>query len=142
MPQLTHHFKDMINKLDSYDVILISRYVKGGGDQRSKMRILSSKIINFICSLFLGSDIKEYTSSILIMKRRCLINGVTIGNGHGEFFVEFLYKADKKGNNIIEIPYVHPNVIEGNSKSFPNLGRFLLLGFFYILRLFQSIFRI
>ena len=42
----------MINKLDSYDVILLSRYVKGGGDQRSKMRILSSKIINFICRLF------------------------------------------------------------------------------------------
>ena len=50
MPQLTYHFKEMINKLDSYDVILLSRYIEGGGDQRSKMRILSSKIINFICN--------------------------------------------------------------------------------------------
>ena len=55
--------------------------------------------------------------------------------------VEFLYKAEKKGNKILEIPYVHPVDIEGNSKSFPNLGSFLLLGFFYILRLFQAIFR-
>ena len=31
--------------------------------------------------------------------------------------------------------------IEGNSKSFPNLPRFLLLGFFYLWRLIQVIFR-
>ena len=54
MPQLTYHFKEMINKLDSYDVILLSRYIYGGGDQRSKMRILSSKIIKFYLSIFLG----------------------------------------------------------------------------------------
>ena len=45
--------KEMINKLDSYDIILLSRYIDGGGDKRSKMRILSSKIINLItASLF------------------------------------------------------------------------------------------
>ena len=52
-----------------------------------------------------------------------------------------LYKAEKKGNKIVEIPYVHPIDIEGNSKSFPNLPRFLLLGFFYLWRLIQAIFR-
>ena len=47
MPQLVHYFKEMKNKLDTYDIVLLSRYVDGGGDQRSKMRILSSKLINF-----------------------------------------------------------------------------------------------
>ena len=36
----------MISELDNYDVVLLSRYVDGGGDQRSKIRVLSSKIIN------------------------------------------------------------------------------------------------
>ena len=39
MPQLTHHFKEMINKLDSYDVVLLSRYIEGGGDQLSLIHI-------------------------------------------------------------------------------------------------------
>ena len=105
MPQLTYHFKEMINKLDSYDVILLSRYIEGGGDQRSKMRILSSKIINFICRLFLGSGIKDYTSSIFIMKRDVLIHGVPIAYGHGEFFIEFFVSITGKILPAAESPW-------------------------------------
>lgn len=140
MPQLTHHFKDMINKLDSYDVILLSRYVKGGGDQRSKMRILSSKIINFICRLFLGSDIKDYTSSIFIMKRSVLIHGVPIAYGHGEFFIEFLYKIKKNGMKIHELPYVQPPDAEG-SKTASSIIRFFNLGLSYLIRILIIRFR-
>ena len=64
MPQLTHHFNEMIEKLDTYDFVLLSRYVNGGGDQRSLIRVISSKIINYVCRLFLGDEIKNYTSSI------------------------------------------------------------------------------
>ena len=41
MPQLTHHFNEMIEKLDTYDFVLLSRYVNGGGDQRSLIRVIS-----------------------------------------------------------------------------------------------------
>ena len=134
MPQLTYHFKEMINKLDSYDVILLSRYIEGGGDQRSKMRILSSKIINFICRLFLGSGIKDYTSSIFIMKRNVLIHGVPIAYGHGEFFIEFLYKIKKNGMKIYELPYVQPPDLEG-SKTASSIIRFFTLGLSYLIRI-------
>ena len=92
MPQLTHHFKEMINKLDEYDIVLLSRYVKGGSDQRSRMRILSSKLINLICRFFLGDQIKDYTSSIFLMKREVLKYGVPIAYGHGEFLLSFYTK--------------------------------------------------
>ena len=140
MPQLTHHFKEMINKLDSYDVILLSRYIEGGGDQRSKMRILSSKIINFICRLFLGSGIKDYTSSIFIMKRNVLIHGVPIAYGHGEFFIEFLYKIKKNGMKIYELPYVQPPDLEG-SKTASSIIRFFTLGLSYLIRILIIRFR-
>ena len=81
--QLTHHFKEMINKLDEYDIVLLSRYVKGGIDQRSRLRILSSKLINLICRFFLGDQIKDYTSSIFLMKREVLKYCVPIEYGHG-----------------------------------------------------------
>ena len=140
MPQLTYHFKEMINKLDSYDVILLSRYIEGGGDQRSKMRILSSKIINFICRLFLGSGIKDYTSSIFIMKRNVLIHGVPIAYGHGEFFIEFLYKIKKNGMKIYELPYVQPPDLEG-SKTASSIIRFFTLGLSYLIRILIIRFR-
>ena len=140
MPQLTYHFKEMINKLDSYDVILLSRYIEGGGDQRSKMRILSSKTINFICRLFLGSGIKDYTSSIFIMKRNVLIHGVPIAYGHGEFFIEFLYKIKKNGMKIYELPYVQPPDLEG-SKTASSIIRFFTLGLSYLIRILIIRFR-
>ena len=140
MPQLTHHFKEMINKLDSYDIILLSRYIDGGGDKRSKMRILSSKIINLICRLFLGNEIKDYTSSIFLMKRSVLTYGVPIAYGHGEFFIEFLYKIKKNGMKVYEIPYVQPPDVEG-SKTASSIIRFFILGLSYLIRILIIRFR-
>ncbi len=140
MPQLTHHFKDMIKKLDSYDLVLLSRYITGGGDQRSKMRVLSSKIINFICRFFLGNEIKDYTSSIFLMHRNVLIHGVPIAYGHGEFFIEFLYKIKKNGMKIHEIPYVQPPDVEG-SKTASSIIRFFTLGLSYLIRILLIKFR-
>ncbi len=140
MPQLTHYFKEMINKLDTYDVVLLSRYIEGGGDQRSKLRILSSKMINFICRLILGSDIKDYTSSIFLMRKEVLNYGVPIAYGHGEFFIEFLYKIKRNGIKIYELPYVQPPDVEG-SKTASSIVRFFSLGFSYLIRILITRFR-
>lgn len=141
MGTLAKHFPKMISELSNADIVLLSRYVSGGNDVRNYMRVISSKMINGLARIILRSKIKDLSSGIFVMHRKVLLDVVPVATGHGEFFVEFLYKAEKKGNKILEIPYVHPVDIEGNSKSFPNLPRFLLLGFFYILRLIQAIFR-
>ena len=75
------------------------------------------------------------------MKREVLNDVVPIAKGHGEFMIEFLYKAEQRGNKVFEIPYIHPIDAEGNSKSFPNLPKFLLLGFFYFYRIIKLIFK-
>ena len=140
MPQLTDHFKEMINKLNEYDVVLLSRYVEGGGDQRSRMRVLSSKVINFICRLILGSEIKDYTSSIFLMRKEVLKYGVPIAYGHGEFFIEFLYKIKKNGMKIFELPYIQPPDAEG-SKTASSIIRFFILGLSYLVRIIITRFR-
>ena len=140
MPNLTHHFTEMLEKLKNYDVVLLSRYVKGGGDQRSKMRILSSKMINSFCRLILGNDIKDYTSSIFLMHRSVLKCGVPIAYGHGEFFIEFLYKIKKNGMTIYELPYIQPPDAEG-SKTASSILRFFTLGFGYLIRILSTRFR-
>ena len=140
MPQLTHHFNEMIKKLDTYDVVLLSRYIEGGGDERTKLRILSSKIINFICRLILDKDIKDYTSSIFLMRKEVLKYGVPIAYGHGEFFIEFLYKVKKNGMKICELPYIQPPDQEG-SKTASSFIRFFSLGLSYLIRIIITRFR-
>jgi dolichol-phosphate mannosyltransferase len=140
MPQLTHHFVEMTEKLKIYDLVLLSRYIKGGGDQRSRMRVYSSKIINFFCRFILGKGIKDYTSSIFLMKRDVLKHGVPIAYGHGEFFIEFLYKIKKNRVKITEIPYIQPPDAEG-SKTASSIIRFFTLGINYIIRVLMARFR-
>ena len=142
MGELAQKFPQMITDLDKYDLILLSRYVEGSRDDRIFIRVFCSKLINFFGRLILGSKIKDYTSSIFIMKRKVLDETTVLGYGHGDFFVEFLYSVVKKGFLIKEIPYTQKkDVDEGNTKTSPNLVRFFYLGFLYFLRILITRFR-
>ena len=136
---LATRLPEMKKQLEKNDLVILSRYVEGGLDQRSRVRILSSELINFFCRTLLSNKIKDYTSSIFLMKREVLLSVVPISTGHGEFFIEFLYKALKSGKKIIELPYVQPPDVEGTSKTASSFFRFLKLGFNYIIRIFLSL---
>jgi len=139
---LCKRFPDMIKDLDNYDLILLSRYVDGGGDNRDFLRVLCSKLLNLLCRVILSNSIKDYTSSIFIMKKNVLNETNLISNGHGEFFIEFLFDVYKKNYKIKEIPYIQErDDDDNNSKSSPNLFRFFFLGFFYITRVLLIRFR-
>tara|TARA_Y100001958_G_C21031812_1_gene404533 strand:- start:31 stop:726 length:696 start_codon:yes stop_codon:yes gene_type:complete len=141
MGDLSSHFPNMIDNLKDNDLVLLSRYVQGGYDERNKTRVFSSKLINLVCNIFLTFKIKDFTSSIFIMKKDVLNSVVPVCYGHGEFFIEFLYQCHKKNIKIKEIPYTQPNDLEGNSKTAPNIFRFLFLGYFYFVRILQARFR-
>jgi len=138
---LCKRFPDMIKDLDSYDLILLSRYVDGGGDNRGFLRVFCSKFLNLLCRIILSNSIKDYTSSIFIMKKNVLNETTFISNGHGEFFIEFLFDVYKKNYKIKEMPYIQERDDDNNSKSSPNLFRFFFLGFFYIIRVLLIRFR-
>jgi len=143
MEELAPRFIEMAEELKyNNDLVILSRYIEGGDDKRNLIRALCSKYFNILCRIMLTPTIKDFTSSIFLMKRQ-IINEVTIlGYGHGEFFIEFLHKVHKKGFKIKEIPYIQKKEQDtANSKSAPNLIKFLYLGFIYVLRIFTSIFR-
>ena len=141
MGALAEKLPEMLSQLEKNDIVILSRYVDGSIDRRSKQRVLTSQLINFFCRLILSNKIKDYTSGIFLMKRDVLLSTVPIATGHGEFFIEFLYKAHKAGNKIIELPYVHPPDIQGMSKTASSFLRFCYLGFRYFIRILQSLFR-
>jgi len=138
MSGLVKQLPVMINKLDNNDIVLLSRYVEGGADHRSQLRVLSSKIINIFCRIVLSPKVKDYTSGIFVMKRDVLKSVVPIAYGYGEFFIEFIHNANKRGLKILELPCVQPHDQETMSKTAPNIYRFIKVGFFYFVRIFQS----
>ena len=143
MSELAPRFKEMSDILSfNNDIVILSRYIADGGDKRNLLRVLSSKYINILCRLMLTSTIKDYTTSIFLMKRQVLDEVTFLGYGHGEFFIEFLHNAYKKGFIIKEIPYIQNK--EDNlqvSKSAPNLIKFFYLGLMYCIRILSTIIR-
>jgi len=143
MSELAPRFNDMIKELESgSDLVVLSRYIKGGGDKRVLLRSLGSKYFNIFSRVLLRLPIKDLTNSVFLMKRKVMDEVTFLGYGHGEFFLEFLYNAHKKGFKIKEIPHVQKKDEDlGSSKSAPNLFKFFFHGLMYILRIFVTVIR-
>ena len=75
---------------------------------------------------------------MFVMKRDILLMAIPNCFGHGEFFVEFIYKALKRGAKIHEIPFVHQADLIKRSKTAPNLFHFIHLGFHYMSVIFHA----
>ena len=132
---------EMIDQLNNNDVVLLSRYVEGGDDKREKLRSFASRFLNWIYQLTLSKEIKDYTSGMFVMKRDVLLMAIPNCFGHGEFFVEFIYKAHKRGVKIYELPFIQPSDLEGHikrSKTASSLLHFIHLGFHYIGVIFHA----
>jgi len=143
MDELVPKFNDMIKELEfGSDIVILSRYIPGGGDERTLIRSLGSKYFNFFARTILRLPIKDLTNSVFLMKRKVMDEVTFLGYGHGEFFLEFLYSAHRKRFKIKEIPHIQKkDENTGNSKSAPNLMKFFYLGTIYVLRVFVTIFR-
>jgi len=143
MSELAPKFVHCIKELESNtDLVLLSRYINGGGDERVLLRALASKYFNKLCRIIFNVKTKDLTSSIFLMKRTILDEVTILGYGHGEFFLEFLYNVHKKGYIVSEIPYVQKKDKDvANSKSAPNLFKFFYHGFMYFLRILVTILR-
>ena len=143
MAELTPKFDLCIKELESNtDLVVLSRYIDGGGDDRVLLRAMASKYFNKFCRFVFNVKTKDLTSSIFLMKRTILDEVTILGYGHGEFFLEFLYNVHKKGYAVSEIPYVQKKDEDiSNSKSAPNLFKFFYHGFMYFLRILVTILR-
>jgi dolichol-phosphate mannosyltransferase len=126
----------MIDKLDSHDIVIGSRYAPGGIDDHSPLRVISSRLINGLAGLVLGYGIRDYDSGFVVLKRSVFNKVSIIPTGYGAYFMEFLYTCRRKGLTVYEMPYVFKDRAKGVSKSAPSLYRFLKTGIQYVTRIF------
>jgi len=115
------------------DVAVASRYAVGGEDARdSPARILASRAINLFGTLCLGGPVRDWTSGF-VAARRTALERVPLRTHYvyGDYCIDFLYRAGRAGLRIVEIPYRNVERRAGETKTSPDLGRFLGLGLRY-----------
>jgi len=132
---------ELVKALDDYDIAIGSRYVKGAKDSRdTKLGIISSKIINYTAKYILDSSIIDYTSGFIMAKREVLME-IPLKGDYGEYCIDLLYKAIKKGFRIKEIPYNCVPRKQGETKTAPDLKTFIRRGTKYISTILRLKFR-
>lgn len=125
----------MIKLLKDYDVVVGSRYVNGGKDDRSFIRVITSLAINKFANLVLNFKVLDYDSGFVAVRKEVL-NDVSFNpEGHGEYCIEFLYKCTRKNYKIKEIGYVFTERKIGGSKTSQYIYSVFLYGIKYIKRI-------
>ncbi len=127
----------MLEALQSCDVVIGSRYVRGGKDERAPSRVLSSRLVNRLAGLVLGKGIQDYDSGFILMHRSVLDSVSFPPAGYGAYFIEFIYACQRKGLIVVELPYTFTERRKGVSKSNVNLIQFGLAGLGYLTRIIR-----
>ena len=131
----------MLAQLEMSDLVIGSRYVPGGKDERGPSRVWSSRLVNRVANLVLGHGIQDYDSGFILMHRHVL-DAVSLNpSGYGAYFIEFIHACSRKGFKIIEMPYTFTERTKGVSKSNVNILQFGLAGLGYMTRILKCRFR-
>jgi len=113
--------KELINTINgsNLDVVIASRYVKGGEMNAERYKFLLSKALNCTLKIILNIKIKDLTGGYFIIKKS-LLNKVNLDNifkGYGDYFFRLFYKLKKEKYSFREIPFRYERRKYGKSKT-------------------------
>ncbi len=127
----------LLAPLHEHDVVIGSRYVPGGKDNRTKTRAFMSTIFNLYAQLILGFYAKDYTAGFIAVKKEVTDAVPLSKEGFGEYFADFVYRAHKKGFKITEVGYEYNYRKGGTSKLDTGYARLVRFGWQYGLRILK-----
>jgi len=113
------HIPALVKMSEACDVVIGSRYVKGGGTRDCTfMRKLLSRSANQFAKLGLGLRAHDCTAGFRCYRRHVLeaIELDTIFSSGYSFLIEMLYRCQKKGFTVGEVPIIFANRQQGASK--------------------------
>jgi glycosyltransferase involved in cell wall biosynthesis len=117
---------------DGADVAIGSRYAPGGRDARGdRMPIAFSAVINVVARLLLGGPVRDYTTGFVAARRRVL-EPIRLQGDYGEYCIDFLARAKRRGFRIVEVGYVCKPREFGESKTAPSFMGFIRRGRKYV----------
>ena len=114
------------------DMAVGSRYVPGGADvAHSFSGRLFSRIINLWASLLLSWSIKDYTSGFILARKAVFVN-IDLRGDYGEYCIDLLYRAQRAGFTVQELPYLCVPREAGESKTAANVWGYITRGVNYV----------
>ncbi len=130
IPQMLY----MINQ--GYDVVVNSRYVVGGGEDRGGkgglFQLILSRVLNWGIRFLLKPAFSDYTSGF-VAARRPVLEQFDLRGDYGEYFIDFIYRVIHSGRfRICELPYFAPPRRAGQSKTGTSLMQYLKRGRKYL----------
>jgi dolichol-phosphate mannosyltransferase len=116
-PEKITEFVNMLEK--GSDVVLGSRYVKGGGIEGwSWRRRMISKGANWLARFLLGLELKDVTTGFKVINAKAVeaLKDAKLSSSGFSYQVESLILFKKKGLKIVELPFVFEERVKGQSK--------------------------
>ena len=118
-----------------FDLSVNSRYVVGGGEDRSgewgAMQMFLSLTLNWFTRFFLEATFADYTSGFVAV-RRDVLKEIPLHGDYGEYFVDFIFRTLRKKYRVCELPYMAMPRRSGKSKTGKNLLQYLRRGRKYV----------
>ena len=113
------YIPEMLGKMGEYDIVIGSRYVKGGGTRNWGIgRNLLSRGANMYARTILGFSATDCTGGFRCYKRK-VVEHIDVeqlySHGYG-YGIETLFKCQRKGCKIGEIPIIFVDRQYGKSK--------------------------
>ena len=139
---LSHDPKEIsvfVDLLDKQEFVIGSRYIKGGKCEMPFLRLLLSIAGNKVIKFFLKLNCNEFTTSYRGFNLNKLKNfNLNMVNSKGySFFMETIFRLNKKGFKICELPINFKNRTAGKSK-IPKIEIFRTLKNLFILAFFNK----
>lgn len=118
----------------SADVVIASRYVKGGVTENSLALVLMSRLLNVTYRIVLGLPCRDVSNSLKLY-RGDAIRALRLTCDHFDIVEEILFRLFREGraSTIREIPFTFKRRLFGDTKR--NLALFVLSYAFTILKL-------
>ena len=117
----------------SAEIACASRYVTGGRDARRSITTRwASVLITKLAQWLIDRRVLDYTTGFVLAPRELILK-LGLRGDYGEYCIDLLATAIKRGYKVHELPYYNVDREHGTSKTAPNFRSFLHRGFPYLI---------
>ncbi len=124
----------LVKACRDYDVVVGSRYVKGGRMKASAGRVITSRLTNLFANIVLGFFVHDLTGGFLAVRKEVFekVKILPKWGEYGNYCIGFLYACKRAGFRITEVPFVYMPRTKGETKTSPDQYNLLKWGWRYL----------
>jgi dolichol-phosphate mannosyltransferase len=120
------------------DIVVGSRFIEGGrgkgrtaGTRDPRLPVLVSAALNSALRMLLDHGFRDWTSGFVAIRRE-VWQTLGLRGDYGEYFMDLIYRALRRGHRVLEVPCVMVPRQRGTSKTASGLAGYLRRGRKYV----------